>query len=81
VDFRWVAFITLWTFLVGPIFGASGGPAPARKPPAPSAKTLKPRPAPPAGVNPAARAHSCASGNSGARTLASSRITVSASAR
>ena len=34
MDFRWVAFITLWTFLVGPIFGASGGPAPARKPPA-----------------------------------------------
>ena len=27
MEFRWVAFITLWTTLVGPIMGAPSGPA------------------------------------------------------
>jgi hypothetical protein len=73
VDFRWVAFITLWTFLVGPIFGA-GGPALARKPAA--VKSVKPAPAKAKGVP-----YSCASGNSGPRSFSSSLTTVWASSR
>jgi hypothetical protein len=35
MEFRWVAVITLWTFLIGPIIGApsgAGSPPAARKP-------------------------------------------------
>ena len=34
MQFRWVAFITLWTFLVGPILGAPSGSAKAHRKPA-----------------------------------------------
>jgi hypothetical protein len=38
MEFRWVAFITLWTILIGPIVGT-----PARTPPAPGvAKAARP---------------------------------------
>jgi hypothetical protein len=41
MSFRWVAFITLWTFLSGPILGGTAtGPA-SRKPTAGSAKVVK----------------------------------------
>ena len=40
MQFRWVVFITLWTFLIGPILGAPSGTAKAhRKAPAAAVKT------------------------------------------
>jgi hypothetical protein len=40
MQFRWVALITLWTFLVGPILGAPSGTAKAhRKAPPVAVKT------------------------------------------
>jgi hypothetical protein len=46
VQFRWVALITLWTLLIGPILGAPSGSAKAhRKPPTAAVKTA-PAPAP-----------------------------------
>jgi hypothetical protein len=42
MEFRWVALITLWTLLSGPIFGTSTGPAStARKPKAVSSLPAK----------------------------------------
>jgi hypothetical protein len=39
MEFRWVAFIALWTCLVGPIVGApSKSAASVRKPPAAASK-------------------------------------------
>jgi hypothetical protein len=43
VQFRWVAFITLWTFLVGPILGAPSGSAKAHRKAA--SAVVKPAPA------------------------------------
>jgi hypothetical protein len=34
MDFRWVAFIAVWTFLSGPIFGAANIPASTKHKPA-----------------------------------------------
>jgi hypothetical protein len=44
VQFRWVAFITLWTFLVGPILGAPSGSVKAHRKAA--SAVVKPAPAP-----------------------------------
>jgi hypothetical protein len=42
MEFRWVAIITLWTFLSGPIFGTPSGPAStARKPRAAATASAK----------------------------------------
>jgi hypothetical protein len=39
MQFRWVAIITLWTFLTGPILGPPAGvPARSKERPAPAAK-------------------------------------------
>ena len=42
MQFRWVAFITLWTFLVGPILGAPSGSAKAHRKAAPAAVKTAP---------------------------------------
>ncbi len=44
MQFRWVAFITLWSFLVGPILGAPSGSAKAHR--KPTTAVVKPAPAP-----------------------------------
>jgi hypothetical protein len=45
MQFRWVALITLWTFLIGPILGAPSNSAKAhRKAPTPVVKTAPDRP-------------------------------------
>jgi len=45
MQFRWVAFITLWTFLVGPILGAPTGSAKAHRKAPPAAVKAVPSPA------------------------------------
>jgi hypothetical protein len=42
MEFRWVAFITLWSMLVGPILGTPSGSTSARPP---LVKTIKAAPA------------------------------------
>jgi hypothetical protein len=44
MQFRWVAFIALWTMLIGPILGAGPGPAASRTKPAAVAAPHLPRP-------------------------------------
>jgi hypothetical protein len=45
MQFRWVAFITLWTSLVGPILGAPSGTAKAHRKPSVAAVKTAPAPA------------------------------------
>jgi hypothetical protein len=44
VEFRWVAFIALWTILVGPILGAPSGSAKAHRKPTVAAVKTAPAP-------------------------------------
>jgi hypothetical protein len=48
MQFRWVAFIALWTALVGPILGSPSGPTSSARPPVKTGKAAPAStPAPP----------------------------------